>query len=67
MDPQGGAVAIAAVNDGGRSYDDGEWHHILALRTGNYGTITIDGQYMGGCLLLSLLCPWLGVSLNFVF
>nr|XP_006813188.1 PREDICTED: usherin [Saccoglossus kowalevskii] len=47
MDPQGGAVAITTFNDAGKMYDDGEWHHILVLRNGNFGSITVDEQYTG--------------------
>ncbi|XP_077990481.1 usherin-like [Glandiceps talaboti] len=50
FDPQGGAVAITPTNDNGKLYDDGEWHHIKALRSGNYGTLTVDEVYTGSAV-----------------
>ncbi|XP_071790086.1 usherin-like isoform X2 [Asterias amurensis] len=47
FDPQGGVAAVTPTNDGGRVYDDGEWHHIVAVRDGVDGTITVDGVYTG--------------------
>ena len=47
FDPQGGVAAVTPTNDGGRVYDDGEWHHVVAVRDGVDGTITVDGVYTG--------------------
>ncbi|KAM6459617.1 usherin [Liasis olivaceus] len=47
FDPQGSAVALTPENDGGRQYNDNNWHHIIAVRNQALGTITIDGQFSG--------------------
>ena len=47
FDPQGGAAATTPTNDGGKTYDDGEWHHVLVTRNGFLGQITVDGVYTG--------------------
>ncbi|XP_077569166.1 usherin [Stigmatopora nigra] len=47
FDPQGAVVAISAQGDGGRLYNDGKWHHIIARRQGAVGTIVVDNQYRG--------------------
>ncbi|XP_038072643.1 usherin-like isoform X1 [Patiria miniata] len=47
FDPQGGVAAVTPTNDGGRAYDDGQWHRVLAVRNGVVGTITVDGVYTG--------------------
>ena len=47
FDPQGGAAGATPTNDGGRTYDDGNWHHILVTRSGFIGQITVDGLYTG--------------------
>ncbi|XP_072023400.1 usherin-like, partial [Amphiura filiformis] len=47
FDPQGGAAAATPTNDGGRTYDDGEWHHVLVTRDGFLGQITVDDVYTG--------------------
>lgn len=35
--------------DGGRRYDDGQWHSIVATRRGAVGTIVVNNQYRGKC------------------
>ncbi|KAM4770863.1 usherin [Rhinophrynus dorsalis] len=47
FDPQGSAVAISPRNDGGRFYNDNEWHEISATRNQGIGIINLDGQYTG--------------------
>nr|XP_040024120.1 usherin isoform X2 [Gasterosteus aculeatus aculeatus] len=47
FDPQGSAVAVRAQGDGGRRYDDGQWHSIIAARRGAVGTIVVNNQYRG--------------------
>ncbi|XP_039386307.1 usherin [Mauremys reevesii] len=47
FDPQGSAVAVTPINDGGRQYNDNVWHHIIATRTQALGKITVDSQYTG--------------------
>uniref|UniRef100_A0A672FK37 Usher syndrome 2A (autosomal recessive, mild) n=1 Tax=Salarias fasciatus TaxID=181472 RepID=A0A672FK37_SALFA len=47
FDPQGSAVAVSAQGDGGRRYNDGQWHSITATRRGAVGTIVVDDQYRG--------------------
>ncbi|XP_075319241.1 usherin [Odontesthes bonariensis] len=47
FDPQGSAVAVSAQGDGGRRYNDGQWHSITATRRGAVGTIVVNNQYSG--------------------
>nr|XP_046239587.1 usherin [Scatophagus argus] len=47
FDPQGSAVAVRVQDDGGRRYDDGQWHSIAATRRGAVGTIVVNNQYGG--------------------
>ncbi|XP_072555094.1 usherin isoform X5 [Paramormyrops kingsleyae] len=47
FDPQASATAVSPEDDGGRRYNDGQWHHVIATRTQAVGTITVDGQYRG--------------------
>ncbi|XP_039192169.1 usherin isoform X7 [Crotalus tigris] len=47
FDPQGSAIAVTPVNDGGRQYNDNNWHHLSAIRNQAFGTIIIDGQFSG--------------------
>uniref|UniRef100_F7ALI8 Usherin n=1 Tax=Xenopus tropicalis TaxID=8364 RepID=F7ALI8_XENTR len=47
FDPQGSAVAVSPTNDGGRVYNDNNWHEIIAVRNQANGTITVDGLYTG--------------------
>ncbi|XP_019935888.2 usherin isoform X2 [Paralichthys olivaceus] len=47
FDPQGSAVAVSVQGDGGRRYDDGQWHSIIATRRGAVGTIVVNNQYRG--------------------
>ena len=47
FDPQGGAAGATPTNDRGRTYDDGNWHHVLVTRSGFIGQITVDGLYTG--------------------
>nr|XP_061796460.1 usherin-like [Nerophis lumbriciformis] len=47
FDPQGAMVAVSAQGDGGRLYNDGKWHHIMAKRRGAVGTIVVNNQYRG--------------------
>lgn len=44
---QGSAVAVGVQGDGGRRYNDGQWHRITAVRRGAVGTIVINNQYSG--------------------
>ncbi|XP_074481361.1 usherin [Sebastes fasciatus] len=47
FDPQGSAVAVSVQGDGGRRYNDGQWHSIIATRRGAVGTIVVNNQYRG--------------------
>uniref|UniRef100_A0A3Q3B8L8 Usher syndrome 2A (autosomal recessive, mild) n=1 Tax=Kryptolebias marmoratus TaxID=37003 RepID=A0A3Q3B8L8_KRYMA len=48
FDPQVlSAVAVGVQGDGGRRYNDGQWHKITATRRGAVGTIVINNQYSG--------------------
>ncbi|XP_061670381.1 usherin isoform X4 [Syngnathoides biaculeatus] len=47
FDPQGSVVTVSAQGDGGRHYNDGKWHHIIATRRGAVGTIVVNNQYRG--------------------
>ncbi|XP_068431767.1 usherin [Clinocottus analis] len=47
FDPQGSAVAVSVQGDGGRRYNDGQWHSITATRRGAVGTIVVNNQYRG--------------------
>ncbi|XP_070813494.1 usherin [Pituophis catenifer annectens] len=47
FDPQGSAISVTPENDGGRQYNDNNWHHISAIRNEALGTIIIDGQFSG--------------------
>ena len=44
---QGSAVAVSVQGDGGRRYNDGQWHNIIATRRGAVGTIVVNNQYRG--------------------
>ncbi|CAJ1048931.1 LOW QUALITY PROTEIN: usherin [Xyrichtys novacula] len=47
FDPQGSAVAVSVQGDGGRRFNDGQWHSITAMRRGAVGTIVVNNQYRG--------------------
>ncbi|XP_056269140.1 usherin isoform X3 [Pseudoliparis swirei] len=47
FDPQGSVVAVTVQGDGGRRYNDGQWHSIIATRRGAVGTIVVNNQYRG--------------------
>ncbi|XP_070762485.1 usherin [Enoplosus armatus] len=47
FDPQGSVVAVSVQGDGGRRYNDGQWHSIIATRRGAVGTIVVNNQYRG--------------------
>uniref|UniRef100_A0A4W6FW95 Usherin n=1 Tax=Lates calcarifer TaxID=8187 RepID=A0A4W6FW95_LATCA len=47
FDPQGSVVAVSVQGDGGRRYNDGQWHSITATRRGAVGTIVVNNQYRG--------------------
>ncbi|XP_016124971.1 usherin [Sinocyclocheilus grahami] len=47
FDPQASAVALSPSNDGGRRYNDNQWHHLIATRKQAVGTIIVDNQYSG--------------------
>ncbi|TRY59648.1 hypothetical protein DNTS_027391, partial [Danionella cerebrum] len=47
FDPQASAVALSPRNDGGRRYNDNQWHHLIATRKQAVGTIIVDDQYRG--------------------
>ena len=47
FDPQEGIAGATPVNDGGRTYDDGVWHKVVAERAGTVGSITVDDAYTG--------------------
>ncbi|KAK6307053.1 hypothetical protein J4Q44_G00222010 [Coregonus suidteri] len=47
FDPQGWAVGVGVEGDGGRSYNDGQWHSVMATRKQAVGTIIVDDQYQG--------------------
>ncbi|XP_052001042.1 usherin [Xyrauchen texanus] len=47
FDPQASAVALSPHNDGGRHYNDNQWHHLIATRKQAVGTIIVDNQYSG--------------------
>ncbi|KPP71102.1 usherin-like, partial [Scleropages formosus] len=47
FDPQASAVAVSPENDGGKRYDDNQWHHVIATRRHAVGTIIVDNQYQG--------------------
>uniref|UniRef100_A0A3B4TAI5 Usherin n=1 Tax=Seriola dumerili TaxID=41447 RepID=A0A3B4TAI5_SERDU len=47
FDPQGSAVAVSVQDDGGRRYNDGQWHSIIATRRGAVGTLVVNNQYKG--------------------
>ncbi|XP_070842368.1 usherin [Chaetodon trifascialis] len=47
FDPQGSVVAVSVQGDGGRRYNDGQWHSIVATRRGAVGTIVVNDQYRG--------------------
>lgn len=53
---QGSAVAVSAQGDGGRHYNDGKWHHIIATRRGAVGTIVVNNQYRGNAFILTAAC-----------
>ncbi|XP_033110841.1 usherin-like [Anneissia japonica] len=50
FDPQGGAVGVTTTNDGGKTYDDDNWHHLKVTRDGTRGYITVDQVYTGSAL-----------------
>ncbi|KAM6979899.1 usherin [Aplochiton taeniatus] len=47
FDPQGSAVAVGVEGDGGRKYNDGQWHVVLATRKRAVGTLVVDHRYRG--------------------
>ncbi|XP_062863133.1 usherin [Trichomycterus rosablanca] len=47
FDPQASAVAVSPEHDGGRRYNDNQWHHLTATRKQSTGTIIVDDQYRG--------------------
>ncbi|XP_065144388.2 usherin [Paramisgurnus dabryanus] len=47
FDPQASAVALSPLNDGGRRYNDNQWHHLIATRKQAVGKIIVDNQYSG--------------------
>ncbi|RXN00888.1 Usherin [Acipenser ruthenus] len=47
FDPQASAVAVSPLNDGGKLYNDNQWHHVIAKRNQAVGTIIVDNQYRG--------------------
>uniref|UniRef100_A0AAY4ADY9 Usher syndrome type IIa protein homolog n=1 Tax=Denticeps clupeoides TaxID=299321 RepID=A0AAY4ADY9_9TELE len=47
FDPQASAVALSPEDDGGRWYNDNQWHHVIATRKQAVGTIIVDNQYRG--------------------
>ncbi|KAF7704133.1 hypothetical protein HF521_021205 [Silurus meridionalis] len=47
FDPQASVVAISPQDDGGRKYNDNQWHRLIATRKQALGTITVDDQYHG--------------------
>ncbi|XP_049320201.1 usherin isoform X1 [Astyanax mexicanus] len=47
FDPQASAVALSPQNDGGRRYNDNQWHRLIATRKQAVGTIIVDDQYTG--------------------
>ncbi|KAL2098580.1 hypothetical protein ACEWY4_005060 [Coilia grayii] len=53
FDPQASAVALSPQGDGGRSYSDGQWHHVIATRKQAVGTIIVDNQYRGDARLVT--------------
>lgn len=40
-------MALSPRNDGGRRYNDNQWHHLIATRKQAVGTIIVDNQYSG--------------------
>lgn len=40
-------MAVTVQGDGGRRYNDGQWHSIRATRRGAVGTIVVNDQYRG--------------------
>lgn len=40
-------MAVSVQGDGGRRYNDGQWHSIRATRQGAVGTIVVNDQYRG--------------------
>ncbi len=40
-------MAVSVQGDGGRRYNDGQWHSITATRRGAVGTIVVNNQYRG--------------------
>lgn len=70
---QGSAVAVGVQGDGGRRYNDGQWHRITATRRGAVGTIIINNQYSGNsshihtdhCLRVCVWC--VGGCLSSIF
>lgn len=40
-------MAVSVQGDGGRRYNDGQWHSIIATRRGAVGTIVVNNQYRG--------------------
>ncbi|KAM9466939.1 usherin [Clarias gariepinus] len=47
FDPQASVVAISPQDDGGRSYNDNQWHRLIATRKQALGSIIVDDQYRG--------------------
>lgn len=44
---KGSSMEVTTTNDGGKQYNDGKWHEIIAVRHQAFGQITLDGQYTG--------------------
>lgn len=57
-------VAVSVQDDGGRLYNDGQWHSIRTMRRGAVGTIVVNDQYGGNSShihtdhYVCLLCVW---------
>ncbi|XP_075060358.1 usherin [Mixophyes fleayi] len=45
--PQDSAAAVTPTNDGGKHYNDNNWHQIVITRNQAIGNITVDGKYSG--------------------
>lgn len=57
-------MAVTVQGDGGRRYNDGQWHSITVTRRGAVGTIIVNNQYRGNSshihtdCCVYLLCVW---------
>lgn len=63
-------MAVTVQGDGGRRYNDGQWHSITATRRGAVGTIIVNNQYRGNSshihtdhCVSALMCGCVSVSL----